>query len=97
MKHLVAGCAAIIAMQAHADSASFAGFAHGSESVNFSLTAPNSVVSGSTSAGGFVMSVNSGPSFEAYCVDLYQHIAFGQTYTDYSAFATSHGFANSHA
>jgi PEP-CTERM motif len=97
MKHLVAACATLFAMQAHADSASFSGFADGSESVNFSLTAPNSVVSGSTSAGGFEMSFNGGPSFETYCVDLYQHITFGQTYTDYSAFATSHGFANSHA
>jgi hypothetical protein len=69
-------------------------------SVNFKLTAPDLttvLAQGGTSAGGFLMSVNSAPSFEAYCVDLFQHISFGETYTDYSPFGTSHAFANGNA
>ena len=83
--------------QADAASVTFAGFAHGSESVSFSLSAPNVALTGSASAGGFLTSLNGGASFETYCVDLYQHIAFGETYTDYSLPTTSHTFANSHA
>jgi hypothetical protein len=95
---LAAACAFAAAMQAHADTASFSGFAHGSETVNFSVTAPNVATSGATAAGGFLMSMNGGPSFDAYCVDLYQHIGFGDPpYTDYTVPGTSHVFANSHA
>ena len=83
--------------QAQAASVVFSGFANGSESVNFSLTAPNAVVSGSGSAGGFLTSLNGSASFETYCVDLYQHISFGETYSDYTLPNTTHTFANSHA
>lgn len=83
--------------QADAANVSFSGFAHGSESVNFSLTAPNVVISGSGSAGGLLASLNGSASFETYCVDLYQHIGFGQTYTDYTLPNTTHTFANSNA
>lgn len=94
---LIAAVALAGASQAHADSVLFTGFAHGAESVNFSLTAPNITLSGGGSAGGLVTSLNGGASFETYCVDLYQHIGFGTTYTDYSAPNTTHTFANSHA
>jgi hypothetical protein len=94
---LVAALALAGAFQAHADNVSFSGFAHGSQTVNYSLTAPNSVVSGSGSAGGFLTSLNGGPSFETYCVDLYQHISFGTTYSDYTAPNTTHVFTNTHA
>jgi hypothetical protein len=100
LNHLVAACALTVSLQAHADSALFTGFAHGSESVNFKLTASDLstvLAQGGTSAGGFLMSFNGAPTFEAYCVDLFQHISFGETYTDYGPFATSHVFANSHA
>jgi hypothetical protein len=93
----IAALALAAITQAHADSLSFSGFAHGSESVNFSLTAPNSVVSGGGSAGGLLASLNGGLSFETYCVDLYQHIGFGETYTDYTAPNTTHTFANGNA
>lgn len=83
--------------QAHAADVTFSGFAHGSETVNFSLTAPNAVVSGGGWAGGLLASLNSAASFETYCVDLYQHIGFGVTYTDYTLPNTTHTFANSHA
>ena len=93
------GAAMALAFASHADAAdvSFSGFAHGSESVNFSLTAPNVAVSGAASAGGFLTSLNGGTSFETYCVDLYQHISFGDTYSDYTLPNTSHTFINANA
>jgi len=95
---LAAACALAAALPAHADSVTFPGFAHGSESVSYSLGAPNAVVSGSGPAGGFLTVLNGGPTFETYCVDLYQHIAFGDPpYTEYSAPGTSHVFANGNA
>jgi hypothetical protein len=100
LNHLVAACALTVTLQAHAESALFTGFAHGSESVNFKLTTSDLstvLAQGGASAGGFLMSYNGAPTFEAYCVDLFQHISFGETYTDYGAPGTSHVFANSHA
>jgi PEP-CTERM motif len=100
LNHLVAACALTVTLQAHADSAKFIDFAHGSESVNFKVTASDLstvLTQGATSAGGFLMSYNSGPTFESYCVDLFQHIAFGDTYTDYGTPGTTHVFANNRA
>jgi hypothetical protein len=98
LPQLAAAGALAITLHAQADpTVMFPGFANGSESVNFAVSAPNVATSGAASAGGFLMSVGGGTSFEAYCVDLYQHIAFGETYTDYGAPGTSHVFANSHA
>src|SRR5678816_1072289 len=82
---------------ARADDVTFTGFAHGSQSVDYSLFAPNAVTSGSASAGGFATVLNGGPSFVSYCVDLYQHIAFGTLYPEYTAPGTSHVFINSDA
>ncbi len=87
------------ATSARADSVSFSGFAHGSQSVIVTLSAPN-VARGpvTVNAGGFATVLNGGPSFETYCVDLYQTIAFGAPpYTEYSAPGTSHVFTNSNA
>ena len=61
------------------------------------MTAPNVVISGAASAGGILTSLNGSASFETYCVDLYQHIGFGETYTDYTLPNTTHTFANSQA
>jgi len=82
---------------AGAENVTFTGFAHGSETVSFSLVAPNAVASGSVSAGGFATVLNGGPSFVTYCVDLYQHISFGTLYPEYTAPGTTHVFANSRA
>jgi len=79
------------------DDVTFTGFAHGSESVDFSLVAPDTPTSGSASAGGFATVLNGGPSFVSYCVDLYQHISFGTLYPEYTGPDTSHVFANSRA
>ena len=55
---------------ARADDVTFTGFAHGSETVAFSLVAPNGAASGTVNAGGFATILNGGPSFVSYCVDL---------------------------
>lgn len=88
-------CALGLTAEARADDVTFTGFAHGSETVAFSLIAPNAVASGTVSAGGFATILNGGPSFVSYCVDLYQHIAFGSLYPEYTAPGTTHVFANS--
>ena len=82
---------------ARADNVTFTGFAHGSETVAFSLIAPNVTASGTVNAGGFATILNGSPSFVTYCVDLYQHIAFGTLYPEYTAPGTSHVFANNRA
>jgi hypothetical protein len=92
-------CLAACAVPAHADSLDFLGFANGARTVNFSIAAPNAPVSGFVYAGGFAVSLNSGPSFTAYCVDLYQSISFSDpVYTNYTQVAgSSHAFANTNA
>jgi len=88
---------ALAATVARADDVTFTGFAHGSQTVHFSLVAPNAVASGDVNAGGFATILNGSPSFVTYCVDLYQHIAFGTLYPEYTAPGTSHVFANNRA
>jgi len=88
---------ALAATAARADDVTFTGFAHGSQTVHFSLVAPNAVASGDVNAGGFATILNGSPSFVTYCVDLYQHISFGTLYPEYTAPGTSHVFANSRA
>ena len=93
----VALACALGTIAARAENVTFTGFAHGSETVSFSLVAPNAVASGSVSAGGFATVLNGGPSFVTYCVDLYQHISFGTLYSDYTAPGSTHVFANNRA
>ena len=94
---IVLACALSLAGQARADDVTFTGFAHGSQSVSFSLVAPNATASGTVNAGGFATVLNGGPSFVTYCVDLYQNIAFGVLYPEYTAPGTSHVFINDRA
>ena len=94
---LALACTLGLVGHARANDVTFTGFAHGSESVNFSLVAPNAVTSGSASAGGFATILNGGPSFETYCVDVYQHIGFGTLYPEYGAPGTGHVFSNDRA
>jgi len=93
----IALACALCTTAARADNVTFTGFAHGSETVSFSLVAPNAVASVSVNAGGFATVLNGGPSFVTYCVDLYQHISFGTLYPEYTAPGTTHVFANSRA
>jgi hypothetical protein len=90
-------CVLAVSGQARADDVTFTGFAHGSETVAFTLLAPNAAASGSVNAGGFATVLNGGPSFVSYCVDLYQHISFGTLYPEYTAPGTSHVFSNDRA
>lgn len=86
------------AASAQADNVTFAGFSNGYETVNIALSAPNVPTAEYGAAGGFTASLNGGPSFTTYCVDLYQYIWFGAGFTDYSVVnASAHAFANSNA
>ena len=95
---LALACTLVCATQARADSVSFAGFANGSKSVNVTLASPNVGKTLTTDAGGFSVSLNGGPSFTSYCIDLYEYIGFGTPYNDYTLVAgAAHAFSNTHA
>jgi hypothetical protein len=91
-------CGLALAAEARADNVTFTGFAHGAETVNFSVTSADAAknASGFVWAGGFA-TVDGAASFVSYCVDLYQQIGFGELYPEYGAPGTSHAFANSRA
>ena len=89
---------ALIATPAHAENVTFSGFADGYKSVNYKLSAPNVAKQGSANAGGFDTSVNGGPSFVSYCVDLYQTIGFNASYSGYTeVLGSAFSFANTNA
>ena len=91
-------CTLSFAAQARADTVSFAGFANGSQSVDIALGSPNVPKNLSTQAGGFTTSLNGGPSFVSYCIDLYEYLSFGTPFTDYTLVpAASHAFTNAAA
>lgn len=90
--------ASVAVSQAMAADVSFSGFTHGSKTVTAKLSTLNGNLTKTVSAGGFSTVLNGGPSFESYCVDLYQTIAFGASpYHEYTLPNTTHVFANSHA
>ncbi len=85
---------------AQADDLTFTGFAHGSQTVTYTVpgqTTPTPTVSATVSAGGFATVLNGGPSFTSYCVDLYQTISFNTPYSDYAPSTGTHDFANGNA
>lgn len=84
---------------AHADNVTFTGYANGYQTVNIQLSDPNAPVSLFAGAGGFMASLNGGPSFTSYCIDLYQYIGFGAPgFNDYTRVDTaSHLFKNTNA
>lgn len=91
-------CTLLCATQARADNLSFSGFANGWKSVDITLASPNVGKTLTTAAGGFTASLNGGPSFTSYCIDLYEYIGFGTAYNDYTLVAgASHAFANTNA
>ncbi len=90
-------CAFGFATEARAADVTFTGFAHGAETVMFSVTdTANVTTTGNVYAGGFATLLGT-TSFETYCVDLYQHIAFGTLYPEYTPPGTTHVFANNRA
>ena len=99
LKTLIATTMVCGAAQAQAVTLDFLGFANGSQSVNYALSAPNTPVSGFTQAGGFSAVLNGGPTFTTYCIDLYESIRFSDAaYTNYNLVDGSlHAFANSRA
>lgn len=87
---------ACTAVAAHADNVTFTGYANGSATINFAVTAP--ATSGSTGAGGFSTQLNGGPTFASFCIDLYEHLGFNTLYTDYTAVSgNTFGYLNPHA
>lgn len=98
IKPLFAACLALGAAHAQAAAVLFQGFADGSQSVHYALSAPNVAISGDTSAGGF-RALLDGKFITTYCIDLYQHISFNTAYTaSYTQVSGSaHLFANSRA
>jgi hypothetical protein len=98
IKPIAIACLAFGSLHAHADSVTFIGYANGATNTHYSISAPNSPVSGLTGAGGFATSLNGGPTFTSYCVDLYEHIGFGSTYANYTPVSgAAHAFANANA
>ena len=95
LRLVAAVCAFGALSTAHADDVTFTGFAHGSESVNYSLNSGAS--STGVAAGGFTTVLNGGPSFTSYCIDLAETISFGTLYTNYTPVGSGHAFANSDA
>ena len=94
---LALACALAAGTQAQAETVVFTGFAHGSQTVNYSLSGPNVVKTGSTSAGGINTTLNGSPSFVTYCIDLYQTIAFNTAYPEYLPPADDFVFVNADA
>ena len=92
-------CALLGAASAHAtDTVSFGDFANGFEQVDVSVVAPNVPLTESVQAGGFLASVNGGPSVVTYCINLYDGVQLDTTYTNFVLTDTSgHSFANPNA
>jgi hypothetical protein len=102
MKQLIRRALAVACLGAAANAAQagvvFSNFAHGSESVSFGVNVPAGAATGSVNAGGFLASIDGGPSFMAYCIDLFQTISFGASFGDYKVVeGAGYPFANAHA
>ena len=99
VKPLAMAFLALGAAHAQADSVDFLGFANGSKTVHYALSSPNVTKSGNASAGGLATTLNGGPSFTSYCVDLYETIVFSDpAYANYHLVDGSlHAFANGDA
>lgn len=92
---LALACTLLGAAQANAADVRFNGFANGQETVHLSLTTPNTAINEFVYAGGFSATLDGGPSFTTYCIDVYHLLSFGTTYSDYSVVpGTAHVFAN---
>jgi len=99
IRHALGACLLMWGAHAQATLVDFQGFANGSQSVNFALSAPNTVLSGSTQAGGFTALVDNSRVVTTYCVDLYESLSFSDpVYTNYTWVDGSlHAFKNTRA
>ncbi len=99
IRHCLGVCLALGAAQAHATLVDFQGFANGSQTVNFSLSAPNVTTSGFTAAGGFTTLLDNSKLVTSYCIDLYEFLSFSDpAYTNYVLVDGSmHAFKNTRA
>ena len=84
-------------LAAHADNVDFLGYTHGSKNITLTVTA--APAHAATGAGGFLTTLNGGPSFTTFCVDVYQHIGFADpAYPEYYQVAGNlFPFTNPHA
>lgn len=98
-RHGLTACLVLGAVHAHATVVDFQGFANGSRTVNFALSAPNVTTSGFTEAGGFKTLVDNSRLVTSYCIDLYEFLSFSDpAYTNYSLVDGSlHAFKNTRA
>jgi hypothetical protein len=95
---LAVACSFAGVTQAQATDLSFSAFSHGAQTVKATLTAPNAPYSELVQAGGVTASMDGGASFTTYCVDLFESISLGPTYTNYVAVkGDAHAFSNTNA
>ena len=98
--HRIAAATLLVgfAAAAHAENVTFLGYANGSANINYTIVSTPSALSGSTGAGGFLTTLNGGPSFVSYCVDLYQSLAFNTPYSSYTnVLGSAYAFTNPNA
>lgn len=99
LRHAFGTCLLMWAAHAQATLVDFQGFANGSRSVNFALSAPNASLSGFAQAGGFTALVDNSQLVTTYCVDLYESLSFSDpVYTNYTwVDGSAHAFKNTRA
>jgi hypothetical protein len=86
------------ATQAQAENTTFSDFANGAQTVKATVSAPAVAFNEVVAAGGLLASYGGGASFKTYCIDLYESIGFGQTYTNFTPVAgAAHAFTNASA
>jgi hypothetical protein len=94
---IAAACLLLGAAASHADTVNFLGYANGSAGISYAIASTPAPVSGSAGAGGIATTLNGGPSFVTFCVDLYDHIGF-TSYTGYTLVPPfGHAFTNPNA
>lgn len=98
LKTLAAAAIAFGTAQAQADWVSFPSSSHGGKTVNYSVTNGTATASGFGYAGGFNTTLNGGATFTSYCVDLFEYLSFGSTYSNYTLLdGSAYGFVNARA
>ncbi len=95
---LALACTLFAASQASAADVRFSNFTNGYETVSIDVTAPEGHRTGSVAAGGLLATLDGSASFTTYCIDVFESISFGPTYSEYNVVAgAAHAFANSDA